>query len=76
MIRWLARPETETGVRSPSLDGRDMAGAATGAFFRRSDGSFLAGHYLTAEVTSPAIEQCGPRIRRLRLMDPVRHEVR
>jgi hypothetical protein len=53
-----------------------MAGAATGAFFRRSDGSFLAGHYLTAEVASPAIEQSGPRTRRLRLMDLVRHEVR
>jgi hypothetical protein len=53
-----------------------MAGAATGAFFRRSEGSFLSGHYLTAEVASPAIERCGPRMFRLRLMDPVRHEVR
>jgi hypothetical protein len=65
----LARPEAETGARSPLLDGRDKAGAATAAFFRRSDGSFLAGHYLTTEVTSPAIERCGQRMLRLRLMD-------
>jgi hypothetical protein len=69
MFGRLARPEAETGARSPLLDGRDKAGAATAAFFRRSNGSFRAGHYLTTEVTSPALERCGPRMLRLRLMD-------
>jgi len=53
-----------------------MAGAATGAFFRRSEGSFLSGHYVIAEVASPAVGRCGPWMFRLRLMDPARHEVR
>jgi hypothetical protein len=65
----LARPEAETGARSPPLDGRDMAGAATVAFFRRSEGPFLIGHFLTAVVASPAIERWAPRMLRLRLMD-------
>src|SRR5262249_48900935 len=63
-----ARPEAETGTLSPPLDGRDMA-AATAAFLRMSDGPFLTGRYLTIEVTSPAIERCGPRMLLLRLMD-------
>jgi hypothetical protein len=69
MFGRLARPEAETGARSPPLDGRDMAGAATVAFFRRSEGPFLIGHFLTAVVASPAIERWGPRMLRLRLMD-------
>jgi len=57
------------------LDGRVIAGAATRAFFRRSQGSFVSGHYLAAKVASPVVERCGSLMLRLRLMNlnAVRH---
>src|SRR5262249_167442 len=58
----------------PCHYGRDVDGAAAGAYFRREEGAFLSGHYLVAEVASPAGERCGWRI--LRLIGAVRHGVR
>ena len=69
--RLLARPQSQKRARSPCLYGGDITGTATGEYFRREEGAFLGGHYLAAEVASPTVERCGPRM--LRLIGAVRH---
>jgi hypothetical protein len=54
MGKRLPCPEPEIkSARSPHLHGCDIAGLATGAFFRRGERALLTGHYLTAHVATP-----------------------
>ena len=74
----LARPQPQRrAASSPYLHGGQIAGAASGTFFRRNEGTFLSSHYLAAEIASPTVKHWGARLFLIRLMclNAARHGV-